>query len=156
MEHTVKMTTAAILFLGIIQGVMAEETTGTSYHEPAEQEMRFVRVKAISGRDASGQEHLLFSDRDGALLPLEEIHHAGRLINSALMAQKGYYGELQLQLADKMLVVDARGIEQRPLPRDLSRTQKLYGQFELTNLKANVHGHVPQTNDGQRLALFTN
>lgn len=127
---------------------------------PATQEShagsQFVWVTAIKGRDAQGSERVLFSDLQGTLLPVEKLAQAKQLIKTNSDTPDGNYGDLRVQLADKLLTVSKAGMQQRPLPQHLSTEVRLDGQLQIGGEKrALVAGTAAsQVVGSRRLALL--
>lgn len=96
---------------------------------------KFVWVQRIVAQDSQGNTQLLFDDMQGALLPLDQLSHAARLINPQQVSQKGQYDELHLQLGSRMLSVSAKGMKRTPLPQGLERNVVLQGRIEVSKFK---------------------
>ena len=96
---------------------------------------KFVWVKRIEGRDSQGNTHLLFSDLQGALLPIEKLSMAGELINPLKVQLKGNYQGITLQLADSMLNIDKRGMKRLSLPTDMATDVLLHGELVINQFE---------------------
>ena len=142
MKTAVKLITTAALLVGFTHGAMADNRTPSDLAETISPSYRsgdmnssngsqFVWVKRIEGHDSNGNKHVLFNDRQGALIAINKLTQADRLINPVNVEKKGVYQDLHLQLADKMLTVSKGGMKQQPLPNGLSTQVVLHGELEV-------------------------
>ena len=142
MNTAMKLISTSALFFGLSQVAMADnrtpaelaETISPSYRSGDMQSgkgSQFVWVKRIEGHDSNGDKHVLFNDRQGALVAINKLTQADRLINPVNVEKKGVYQDLHLQLADKMLTVSKGGMKQQPLPNGLSTQVVLHGELEV-------------------------
>lgn len=146
MTNVIRAITAAVLLAGISQSAIADnrvpaelaETISPSYRSGninSSSGTQFVWVKRIEGRDSEGRKQLLFSDQQGALLPLNQLSHVNKLINPLNVEKKGNYQKLQLQLADKILTINNKGMAQQPLPNGVAPNMLLRGKLEINKFE---------------------
>ena len=146
MKTAIKLISTAALLVGFTQVAMADnrtpaelaETISPSYRSGDMQSTngsQFVWVKRIEGHDSNGDKHVLFNDMQGALIPVNKLTQADRLINPLSVDKKGRYQELHLQLADKMLTVIKGGMKQQPLPNGITTQVVLHGELEVNNFE---------------------
>ena len=151
MKKQLQLMIAAIAMAGLAHSAAAA---------PAAQEghngAQFVWVTAIKGRDSNGSERVLYSNLQGSLLPVDKLAQAKQLIKPDADAPHGNYGELTLQLANKLLTVSRNGIEQGPLPKHLSTEVRLDGQLQIREEKQALATNSPahQQADHHTLALL--
>ena len=143
----VKLIAGAALLAALSPQALAEV--------PAASGSQFVWVLSIEGRDHSGNTQLLFDDMRGALLPLDQLSHADRLINPQLVGVEGSYKELQLRLAPRVLTVSANGMQRSPLPTHLEQGVVLQGGIEVSRFEVRSHGLHLQPKSQGSLALLT-
>ena len=167
MKTYFKLITAATLLVGFTHGAMADnrtpeqlvETISPSYRSSdmkTTQGTQFIWVKRIEAYDRYGKKHQLFSDKQGALLPLDKLNQANNLINPQSVEHKGYYRNLQLQLADQMLTVNKTGIQQHPLPKGIATQVVLHGELEVDEFEVSASGFTLQPSKGQSVAMLNN
>lgn len=165
MNTAMKLISTSALFFGLSQVVMADnrtpaelaETISPSYRSGDMQSgngSQFVWVKRIEGHDSNGNKQVLFSDLQGALIAVNKLSQADRLINPVSVKKKGSYQNLHLQLADKMLTVSKGGMKQQPLPKGLSTQVVLRGKLEVNKFEVSASGFTMQQAEGQKLALL--
>ncbi|MEN8168804.1 MAG: hypothetical protein ABFS08_01100 [Pseudomonadota bacterium] len=146
MTSVIRALTATALLAGISHSAIADnrvpeklaETISPSYRSGninSSSGTQFVWVKRIEGRDSEGRKQLLFSDQQGALLPLNRLSHANKLINPLKVEKKGHYQKLRLQLADKMLTINNNGMVQQPLPNGVTSNMLLRGGLEINKFE---------------------
>ena len=156
---------AATLLAALAQQAMADNRTPAELAQPISPDYRsmdssaqdgaqFVWVQRIEGRDSNGNIQLLFDDMQGALLPLEHLSQADRLINPQQVDHKGKYRELQLQLAPRVLTVSGSGMKRMPLPQGLEQRVVLQGELEVTKFEVSSRGISLQPESQARLALL--
>ena len=68
----------------------------------------WVTVNSVNAIDANGQEHLLYTNSDGAVFNLSELHRVGALLDTRQLPA-GAYQSLRLTLANQLSMVDAKG-----------------------------------------------
>jgi hypothetical protein len=161
----VKLIAVAALFAGFISSTMAENRTPTELAETIAPDYRavdvsasngakFVWVQRIEGRDSAGNTRLLFSDLQGALLPLQQLHQADHLINPQEVRNKGTYSELQLTLASNMLTVSGNGMKRTPMPQGMQRNVVLEGDLEISKFDVSSSGLKLQGKKLEQLAML--
>ena len=167
MKTAIKLISSAALLVGFTQVAMADnrtpaelaETISPSYRSAdmqASNGSQFVWVKRIEGHDSNGDKQVLFSDPQGALIAVNKLTQADRLINPVNVEKKGRYQELHLQLADNMLTVSKGGMKQQPLPNSISSEVVLHGELEVNKFEVSASEFSLQQVDGQSLAMFNN
>lgn len=160
MIRTVKISAAAILLSAVAQTAMAENrvpdelraTITPAYRTgdmSSSSDTRYVLVKRIEGRDSAGNRHVLFSDSQGALLPVLELARAGMLINPVGIEQKGDYTDLQLQLDDRVLALDEHGMKSEQLPANLATQMALNGKIAVHKYEVAAAGLSLRQAQGQ-------
>ncbi len=165
MKTAIKIISSAALFVGFSQLAMADnrtpadlaETISPSYRSAdmqATDGSQFVWVKRIEGHDSNGNKQVLFNDLQGALIAVNKLAQADRLINPVSVEKKGSYQDLHLQLADKMLTVSKGGMKQQPLPKGLSTKVVLHGKLEVNKFEVSASEFTMQPAKGQKLALL--
>ena len=165
MKNVIKLTATAALLAGLSFNAMADnrtpadlaETISPSYRSgdmKSSNGSQFVWVKRIEGHDSNGDKHVLFSDKQGALIPVNELTQANRLINPVNIDQKGRYQELHLQLAEQMLTVDKAGMKQQPLPNGISAQVVLHGELEVNKFEVSASDFSLQPATEQSLAML--
>jgi hypothetical protein len=110
---------------------------------------RYVLVKRIEGSDSAGNRHVLFNDRQGALLPVVELARAGMLINPVGIEQKGDYHDLQLQLDDRALALGEHGMKGEQLPDNLATQMALNGKIAVHKYEVAAAGLSLRQPQGQ-------
>ena len=165
--NTVKLITLTALLSSLSTQVMAENRTPAGMALPISPDYRsvdvdatggarFVWVQQIEGRDEAGNTRVLFSDLQGALLPLGKLHKAAQLINPAEAINEGTFHELHLTLADNMLSVAAGGMKRNPLPQGVSRHVLLQGNLNISNFAISRNDMLLQGAHQEQLALLKN
>ncbi len=165
MKTVIKFISGATLLIGFSQLAMADnrtpadlaETISPSYRSgdmKAASGSQFVWVKRIEGHDSNGHKQVLFNDRQGALIPVNKLTQADRLINPVNVEKKGRYQQLHLQLADKMLTVSKGGMKQQPLPNGITTQMVLQGKLEVNEFEVSAREFSLQQPKGQSLALL--
>lgn len=101
---------------------------------------RFVWVKRIEGRDANGNVQVLFDEPQGALLPMDKLTEAHKLINPSRVENKGSYRELNLQLDEASLAMEKSGMTYQPLPTEIATNLVLRGQVEVEKFNVSTNG----------------
>lgn len=166
MKHLLKLATSTVLLAGFTHSAMADnrvpadmtESIAPGYRSGDMQShtgKQFVWVRQIEGRDSEGRTRILFHDLQGALLPLDELAQANKLINPLRVEYKGRYHELTLQLADTMLSIDSTGMKRQPLPHGISTKVVLRGQLEVDKFEVSSNGLTLQPTETQKLARLT-
>ena len=149
MKTAMKLITTAALFAAVAGNAVAEnrtpaelaETISPSYRSADMQNHKgsqFVWVKSIEGHDSNGDKHVLFNDKQGALMDINKLTQADRLINPVNVEKKGRYQQLHLQLADNMLTVSANGMTQQPLPHTITSEVVLHGELEVNKFEVSA------------------
>ena len=165
MMNALRLTASAALLAGIASNAIAENRTPANLAETISPDYRaidvsaskgekFVWVQRIEGRDSAGNKQLLFSDLQGALLPLEKLHKADHLINPQEVRHKGTYSELQLTLAGNMLSVSSKGMKRTPMPQEMKRHVVLQGDLEISRFEVSSNGLTLQGKQKEQLALL--
>jgi hypothetical protein len=160
MIRTVKISAAAILLSAVAQTAMAENrvpdelraTITPAYRTgdmSSSSDTRYVLVKRIEGSDSAGNRHVLFNDRQGALLPVVELARAGMLINPVGIEQKGDYHDLQLQLDDRALALGEHGMKGEQLPDNLATQMALNGKIAVHKYEVAAAGLSLRQTQGQ-------
>ncbi len=163
--NSVKVFAATALFAACSYQAVAENRTPAEMALPVSPDYRnvdvdatrgaqFVWVHRIEGRDNAGNSHVLFSDMQGALLPLEQLNKAEHLINPLDVSNKGTYRALQLTLADNMLSVGANGMKRMPLPQGVNRNVALQGDLTISKFEVSSNGLTLQEQSREQLALL--
>ncbi len=163
--NAVRLIAGAALFTGLASSTMAENRTPEHLAETISPDYRaldvsassgekFVWVQRIEGRDSAGNTQLLFSDLQGALLPLEQLQQADHLINPQEVRNKGSYSELQLTLAGNMLTVSGNGMKRTPVPQAMQRHVVLRGDLEISNFEVRSNGLKLQGKQLEQLAML--
>ena len=105
---------------------------------------QFVWVKRIAGHDSKGRVQTLFHDDQGALLPLDRLTTAIRLINPLTVAQKGNYHALHVQLGDKVVAIERNTSVTRSLPASADTQVTLSGQITVNKFDINPTPHTDE------------
>lgn len=151
MNNVIKFSTIATLIMGFSSSVLAEnrvpaELAATITPEYRVSDMKttegkqYVLVKRIEGRDESGKVHVLFNEPQGALLPMEKLTEAHKLINPSRVEKKGAYSELHLQLDEASLAMGVTGMSYQPLPMDIDTNLVLRGQVDVKKFEVSSNG----------------
>ncbi|MDH5786042.1 MAG: hypothetical protein OEZ16_10620 [Chromatiales bacterium] len=161
-----KLIVASTLMALVSASALAEYRTPAEIALPIKSDYRtsdvvakegthFIWVERIEGRDSQGNMHLLFDDFHGALLPVEHLSRADRLINPQQVSQRGHYDSLRLHLGAKMLVVSANGMKHIPLTKEYGRSVELKGGIDVSKFEVSSNGLNLQKEQLERLALLT-
>ena len=167
MKTAIKFISTAALLVGFTQLAMADNRTPAELAETISPNYRngdmtaangsqFIWVKSIEGHDSNGDKHVLFSDKQGALIAVNKLTQADRLINPVSVEKKGRYQELHLQLADNMLTVSKGGMKQQPLPNGITTHVVLHGELEVNKFEVSASEFSLQQAEGQSLAMLNN
>ncbi len=151
MNNVIKFSTIATLIMGFSSAAMAEnrvpaELAATITPEYRINDMKttqgkqFVWVKQIEGRDENGKVHVLFNEPQGALLPMDKLTEAHKLINPSRVEKKGAYRELNLQLDEASLTMGETGMTYQPLPMDIDTNLVLRGQVNVKKFEVSSKG----------------
>ena len=165
MMNTVKVIAVTTLFAALSQQAVAENRTPAEMALPVSPDYRavdvdaargaqFVWVHKIEGRDSAGNIRVLFSDMQGALLPLEKLNQAENLINPVEARNQGIYSELQLTLANNLLSVSANGMKRMPLPQGINRNVVLQGDLNISKFELSSNGMTLQGAHKEQVALL--
>ena len=167
MKHATKTIATIALLSALTHSAVADnrvpenmtQTISPSYRTgdmKSQSGSQFVWVKRIEGLDAQGNMHLLFSDLQGALLPIEKLTTAAKLINPLKVKQKGNYQQLRLQLADSMLNIDKRGMKRLSLPTGIATEVLLHGELEIGDFEVSANELTLQPTRIKSVALLDN
>ena len=149
MKTAINFISTAALFAAVAGNAVAENRTPAELAETISPSYRsadmhnsngsqFVWVKSIEGHDSNGNKHVLFNDKQGALIAVNKLTQADRLINPVNVEKKGRYQQLHLQLADNMLTVSANGMKQQPLPNGITSEVVLHGELEVNKFEVSA------------------
>ncbi len=154
MRNSILCTVASMLLAGVTHTVLADNSSSSDDRDN-HIGSQFVWVTAITGNNEAGEETVLFSNWQGALLPLAQLSQADRLIKSQGSAPQGTYNSISMQLANKLLTVNATGMQQQALPKNLSTKIYLRGQLEVSASKVvDNNNNILSASPGPRLALL--
>jgi len=151
MNKTEIMTAAILVLASFAQAAMADNRappelmanitpgyrTGDMQSNSGTQ---YVLVKRIEGRDSAGNKQVLFSDQQGALLPVTELSQASKLINPVSIEKKGDYHDLQLQLGDDILALQQDGMKRQSRPSGMATQVALLGKIQVHKFEVLASG----------------
>ncbi len=151
MKNVIKLSTTAALLLSASQVTFAENRVPAELAANISPEYRsgdmqaaigkkFVWVKRIEGRDRNGNVQVLFNEPKGALIPMDKLTDAHKLINPSRIEKKGPYSELRLQLADTSLTLEKAGMKHQPLPTNIASNLVLRGKVEVKKFEVSSNG----------------
>lgn len=151
MNKVIKFSTIAALIMGFSNATLAENripaelaATITPDYRASDMQtapgMKYVWVKRIEGRDANGKVQVLFNEPQGALLPMDKLTEAHKLINPARVEKKGPYSELHLQIDEASVAMEKTGMSYQPLPMDMDTNLVLRGEVEVKKFEVSSNG----------------
>lgn len=161
--NTLTRLAAVALLAGFTQHAAAQgsvaaelsQTVSPNIHSETDgSASQFVWVKRIEGRDRAGLLRVLFTDLEGALLPIDQLSKADRLIDVEDAHNHGRYHDLKLQLGTTVLSVNRDGMHRTPLPQGIASEMVLRGDVEVNASRISSNGLQLQAAKGAQLALL--